>query len=182
MALSLERPVSPDPYDLLPKVPSFQLESDDIKEGATKPLAHVSDWVGGDNHSPELHWSGFPAATAGFAVTCFDPDAPTASGFWHWAVVGLSRDVTELPRDAGAAGGKGLPAGAFMLRNDAGTNAYMGAAPPQGDRPHRYIFAVHAVDTNELGVQPDATPAILGFNLTFHTIARGTLTVLYQVK
>jgi Raf kinase inhibitor-like YbhB/YbcL family protein len=180
--LSLERPQSPNPYDLLPKVPSFEVASDDIKEGATKPLVHVSDWIGGENRSPELHWSGFPAETAGFAVTCFDPDAPTTSGFWHWAVAGLSNTVTELPRDAGAAGGAGLPAGAFMLRNDAGTSAYMGAAPPKGDRLHRYIFAVHALDTDDLGVQPDATPAILGFNLTFHTIARGTLTVLYQVE
>ncbi len=180
--MSLERPESPNPYDLLPKVPSFPVTSDDIKEGGTLPLAYASDWIGGENLSPELHWSGFPAETAGFAVTCFDPDAPTTSGFWHWAVVGLSNKVTELARGAGAAGGAGLPAGAFMLRNDGGTKAYMGAAPPKGDRPHRYIFAVHALDTNDLGIQPDATPAILGFNLTFHTIARGTLTALYEVE
>lgn len=180
--MSLERPESPNPYDLLPKVGRFNLASDDISEGATTPLAHVSDGIGGENHSPELHWSGFPPETEGFAVTCFDPDVPTGSGFWHWAVVGLGREVTELPRGAGAAGGKGLPAGAFMLRNDGGTNAYMGAAPPKGDRPHRYIFAVHALDTSELGVDEAAAPAILGFNLTFHTIARATLTALYQVE
>jgi Raf kinase inhibitor-like YbhB/YbcL family protein len=180
--VSLERPVSPNPYDLLPKVPSFNLASDDISEGATKPLAHVSDWVGGENQSPELHWSGFPPETAGFAVTCYDPDAPTTSGFWHWAVAGLSNKVTELPRGAGAVGGAGLPPGAFMLRNDAGTTGYMGAAPPKGDRPHRYIFAVHALDTSDLGVDPGASPAMLGFNLTFHTIARATLTALYQVE
>lgn len=178
----LERPESPNPYDLLPKVASFVVVSDDLSEGAPEPLAHASDWVGGGNVSPHLSWSGFPPGTAGFAVTCYDPDAPTGSGFWHWAVAGLSKDVTELPRGAGTAGGAGLPKGAFMLRNDAGGSGYMGAGPPKGDRPHRYIFAVHALDTADLGVDRDATPAILGFNLTFHTIARATLTVTYQVK
>ncbi len=177
----LERPESPNPYDLLPKVPGFYVVSDDISEGGPLPLVHVSDWVGGENISPHLRWTGFPDETAGFAVTCFDPDAPTGSGFWHWAVVGLNRQLTELPRGAGAVTGQGLLGGAFHIRNDAGTAGYMGAAPPKGDRPHRYIFAVHALDA-DLGVQPDATPALLGFNLTFHTIARGTLTSIYQVE
>ncbi len=178
----LERPVSPSPYDLLPKVPSFNLESNDISEGQRLPMKQVSDWVGGANVSPHLRWSGFPSETAGFAVTCYDPDAPTGSGFWHWTVVGLDREVTELPAGAGAANGTGLLAGAFQLRNDAGTTGYMGAAPPKGDRVHRYIFAVHALDAPRLDVQPTSTPAILGFNLTFHTIARATLTALYQVE
>ena len=95
----LERPESPNPYDLLPKVASFVVVSDDLSEGAPKPLAHASDWVGGGNVSPHLSWSGFPKETAGFAVTCYDPDAPTGSGFWHWAVAGLSKDVTELPAE-----------------------------------------------------------------------------------
>jgi Raf kinase inhibitor-like YbhB/YbcL family protein len=178
----LERPESPHPYDLLPKVPGFTLLSNDFSEGERLPFEQVSDWVGGANVSPQLRWSGFPSETAGFAVTCYDPDAPTGSGFWHWAVAGLGRDVTELPEGAGSADGKGLPAGAFQLRNDAGTTGYMGAAPPKGDRVHRYIFAVHAIDEPRLDVQPTSTPAILGFNLTFHTIARATLTALYQVE
>ncbi len=127
----LERPESPNPYDLLPQVASFVVVSDDLSEGAPKPLVHASDWVGGGNVSPHLSWSGFPNETAGFAVTCYDPDAPTGSGFWHWAVAGLSKDVTELPRGAGTAGGSGLPKGAFMLRNDAGGTGYMGAGPPR---------------------------------------------------
>ena len=178
----LERPESPNPYDLLPTVPSFKLVSDDIAEGERLPMAYVSVWAGGENLSPHLRWSGFPSETAGFAVTCFDPDAPTGSGSWHWSVVGLGRDVTQLFRGAGAADGEGLIAGAFQLRNDAGTNGYMGAAPPKGDRVHRYIFAVHALDEPHLDIQPTSTPAILGFNLTFHTIARATLTALYQVQ
>jgi Raf kinase inhibitor-like YbhB/YbcL family protein len=178
----LDRPQSPNPYDLLPAVGTFELVSDDIQDGARLAHDHVSDWVGGANASPHLRWSGFPEETASFAVTCYDPDAPTGSGFWHWALAGLPAGLTELPRGAGDPSGAHLPPGAFQLRNDAGTTGYMGAAPPKGDRPHRYIFAVHALDTPKLDVKPDATPALLGFNMTFHTIARATLTALYTVE
>ena len=178
----LERPQSPYPYDLLPKVPSFDLVSDDLAEGEGLPQAHVSDWIGGGNVSPHLRWSGFPEETAGFAVTCYDPDAPTGSGFWHWALAGLGPSVTELARGAGDASGQALPPGAVQLRNDGGSAGYMGAAPPKGDRPHRYIFAVHALDTGELDVNPSTSPAVLGFNCTFHVLARATLTAVYQVQ
>ena len=178
----LERPQAPHPYDLLPQVPSFELVSNDIRDGERLPQDHVSDWVGGGNLSPHLRWSGFPEETAGFAITCYDPAAPTGSGFWHWAVAGLPATVTELPRGAGNPSGGGLPPGAIQLKNDAGTVGYMGAAPPEGDRPHRYIFAVHALDTDKLDVKEDASPAFLGFNITFHIVARATLTVNYTVE
>ena len=90
--------------------------------------------------------------------------------------------MTGLPRGAGGPAGHGLPAGAFQLRNDSGRAGYMGAAPPKGDRAHRYIFAVHALDTGQLDIEPSAAPAILGFNMVFHTIARATLTATYQVE
>lgn len=176
----LERPDSPNPYDLLPAVPSFELTSTDVQHGTTLSNDHVSQMAGGDDISPQLSWSGFPAETRGFAVTCYDPDAPTGSGFWHWALVGLGRDVTELARGAGDPSGKGLPSGAFQLKNDAGQQGYTGAAPPEGDKPHRYIFAVHALGTDKLDVEPSNTPAWLGFNLTFHVIARATLIANYQ--
>ena len=178
----LERPESPSPYDLLPKVPGFRLESNDIREGERLGNEYVSDWAGGANLSPHLSWSGFPDATAGFAVTCYDPDAPTGSGFWHWAVAGLDASVTELARGAGKASGGDFPRRAIQLRNDGGTVGYMGAAPPKGDKPHRYIFAVHALDTDQLDVGPASTPAVLGFNMTFHVLARATLTATYQVQ
>jgi Raf kinase inhibitor-like YbhB/YbcL family protein len=177
----LERPVAPSPYELLPKVTGFRLQSQDLKEGQPLPHDQVSDWVGGANLSPHLQWSNFPAETAGFAVTCYDPDAPTGSGFWHWAVANLGKSVTELPRGAGKADGSGLPSGALQLRNDGGTTGYMGAAPPQGDKPHRYIFAVHALNTDKLDVEPGSSPALLGFHITFHILARATLTATYQV-
>lgn len=178
----LERPESPNPYDLLPPVPSFELTSDDVREGSPLSNEHVARMAGGDDISPHLRWSGFPEQTKGFVVTCYDPDAPTGSGFWHWAVVGLGADVTELPRSSGDPDGKKLPAGAFQLKNDAGQTGYTGAAPPQGDRPHRYFFAVHALDTDKLEVSPEATPAWLGFNVTFHILARAVLMATYQAK
>lgn len=178
----LERPEAPNPYELLPAVPSFALTSDDVTHGSTMADDHVAAMAGGGDVSPHLRWSGFPPETKGFAVTCYDPDAPTGSGFWHWAVVGLGADVTELPRGAGDPSGKNLPKGAFQLKNDAGQTGYTGAAPPQGDRPHRYHFAVHALDTDRLDVPPEATPAWLGFNITFHVLARALLVVLYQAK
>lgn len=181
--MSLERPIAPDPYDLLPPVPSFTLTSDDVRDGEPLDVEFAHTAVGGANLSPQLTWSDFPAETRGFVVTCFDPDAPTGSGFWHWVLVNVPLSVTQLPRGAGSEATSGDSAGgAFSVRSDYGQRGYGGAAPPAGDRPHRYVFAVHALDVDGLDVGPDATPAVVGFNLAFHTIARATIRPTFAVK
>lgn len=172
--MSLERPVSPNPYDLLPSVPSFSVTSEDVKDG--QPLK--SDQVAAEgNTSPQLSWSGFPEDTKSFVVTMFDPDAPTPSGYWHWVLVDLPADVTSLP--TGGASGD-LPGKAFHVRNDAGVSGFTGAAPPKGDQVHRYFLVVHAVSEESLGVDPDTSPAVVSFNLAFKTLARAVMHGTYR--
>jgi Raf kinase inhibitor-like YbhB/YbcL family protein len=172
--MSLDRPVSPDPYDLLPRVPSFAVTSTDVQDG--RPLKDDQVAAKG-NTSPQLSWSGAPEGTKSYVVTCFDPDAPTPSGFWHWVLVDLPADVTSL--DTGAAA-RDLPGKAFHCRNDGCEKGFMGAAPPQGDQVHRYFFVVHAVGEESLGVDSDASPAVVSFNLAFKTLARAIIHGTYQ--
>ncbi len=174
--MSLDRPVAPDPYDLLPEAPSFTVTSADLEHG--RPLKDDQVAGAGDS-SPQLSWTGAPVDTKSYTVTCFDPDAPTPSGFWHWVLVDLPADVTSLDAGAGAEGAS-LPGNAFMCRNDAGTKAFTGAAPPEGDQVHRYYFVVHAVKEDSLGVDSDASPAVVSFNLAFKTAGRAIITGTYQ--
>lgn len=180
--MSLDRPVAPDPYELLPQVGSFTVTSDDVTDGSPLSADQVHDSAGGKNVSPALRWSGAPEGTASYVVTCYDPDAPTPSGFWHWVAVNLPASVTELPTGAGASD-EALAAvaeGAFHVRNDMSRTAFDGAAPPQGDQVHRYYFVVHAVDVPQLEVDGSASPAVVSFNLAFHTLARAVLVGTYQ--
>ena len=161
--------------------PAFILTSADIKEGEPIPAIHTFNGFGcsGQNLSPALKWSGAPAETKSFALTCYDPDAPTGSGFWHWVVFNIPPNVTELAHGAGSPGGAAAPKGAVQSRTDFGATGYGGPCPPKGDKPHRYQFTIFAVDVDMIEADAQASGALVGFNLHFHTLAKTTLTALF---
>ncbi len=163
----------------------MKLTSDSFRDGEYLKQEHVlsADYgfgCGGGNTSPQLRWQEAPADTKSFAVTCFDPDAPTGSGFWHWVVVNIPPRVTELPLGAGNPASGKLPAGALQVRTDFGKPGYGGPCPPQGDHPHRYLFTVFAVSQDTLPVTADTSAAVVGFYLNFNTLAKASLMGLYK--
>jgi Raf kinase inhibitor-like YbhB/YbcL family protein len=172
----------PLPYEFLPPVPALTVTSTDVHDGAMLGNDQVMNGMGlsGRSLSPQLSWSGAPEGTKAYAVTCFDPDAPTGSGFWHWVLFNVPASVTELATGAGSGDQHDLPAGAVHARNDVGMAEFVGAAPPEGHGPHRYVFTVHAVDTEDLGVDAQASPALVGFMLWMHTLARGSVVPVYE--
>ena len=168
-----------DPFARLPEVPSFTVTSTSVEDGKPLPPAQLSGMFGvpgGQDRSPQLSWSGAPEGTKGYAVTVYDPDAPTMSGFWHWAVANIPATVTSLPEGAGDDTGSGLPEQAVQLPNDARAARFVGGAPPAGHGEHRYVITVHALDVEDIGIPADGTPALLGFTMVEHVLARATLT------
>jgi Raf kinase inhibitor-like YbhB/YbcL family protein len=164
---------------------AFKLTSNSFRDGDYLGADHIlsADFgfgCSGGNRSPHLAWSGAPAGTKSFAVTCFDPDAPTGSGFWHWLVVNIPADVAELALDAGNPKSTLLPKGALQTRTDFGGAGYGGPCPPAGDHPHRYLFTVFAVGTEALPVKVDTSAAIVGFQLNFNTLAKAAIMGLYK--
>ena len=163
---------------------AFTISSKSFKDGDYLGKDHVlsADFgfgCAGGNQSPHLAWSGAPAGTKSFAVTCYDPDAPTGSGFWHWLVVNIPPNVTELALGAGSKGGK-LPEGALHTRTDFGASGYGGPCSPEGDHPHRYLFTVFAVGADSLPVKADTSAAVVGFNLHFNTLAKAAIMGLFK--
>jgi hypothetical protein len=163
-------------------IPALHVSSESFKDGQTLPPAQRSGKMraGGQDESPQLSWSGAPAGTRSYAITMFDPDAPGHGGFWHWAVLDLPADVTSLPAGAGAEDNRRLPAGALQLKNDADFHGYLGAAPPPGHGPHRYVVTVYALDEEQSGLDAGAAPAKLEAKLAPHILGRGTLTGIFE--
>ncbi|MGW8482869.1 YbhB/YbcL family Raf kinase inhibitor-like protein [Microbacterium sp. NPDC055903] len=165
-----------DPYaalaELRPVAP-LKLTSPDFAAGGPLPLFAWSADRGGEDRHPTLRWSQPPAGTQSIAISCFDPDAPTGSGFWHWAAFDLPATTTALPSADGSA--DTLPTGTAVMPNEARLPRYIGAAPPAGTGVHRYFFVVDALDVPALGLTGEETPGILGFHRHFHTLARGVL-------
>ncbi len=167
------------------KEDEMKLVSDSFQDGDYLKPEHIlsADYgfgCRGGNRSPHLRWDDVPAGTRSFAVTCFDPDAPTGSGFWHWVVVNIPPQVTELLPDAGNPASGKLPAGALEVRTDFGKSGYGGPCPPEGDHPHRYLFTVHAVLLDSLPVTADTSAAVVGFYLNFNTLAKASLMGLFK--
>lgn len=173
---------SPDPFATLPSVPSFNLSSESFSDGGElqpPQRSAIFGVPGGKDLSPQLSWSGAPAETKSYTVTVFDPDAPGAGGFWHWAVVNLPASITSLEEGAGDRDGSKLPAPAVQLKNDDGFRGFVGAGPPKGHGQHRYIVTVLAVDVEELGVDGKTAPVALVSHLARHTLARASITGLF---
>jgi Raf kinase inhibitor-like YbhB/YbcL family protein len=157
----------------------FAVKSPSLDGKKPFPARHIFNGFGctGENVSPALEWSGAPAGTKSFAVTVYDPDAPTGSGWWHWTVVNIPGSVTKLAEGASAA--KALPPGATEGRTDFGSPGYGGACPPAGDKPHRYVFTVHALKTEKLDVNPESSGALVGFYVNANTLAKASFTVKF---
>ncbi len=159
----------------------FILSSPDIKANSTIPKRFEFNGFGctGENKSPVLKWSGAPEGTKSFAITVYDPDAPTGSGWWHWMAINIPADVTELSADAGALNSKTLPQGALQGRSDFGTAAWGGTCPPQGDKPHHYHFTVYALKTNKLDIPADATAALTGYMINANLLSKAGFIATY---
>ena len=152
----------------------FVLHSKDIHGQLSLKQVYSGFGCKGENISPELEWKNSPAGTKSFAVTVYDPDAPTGSGWWHWLVFDIPANVHRI-----ASGAADLPAGSIQSMTDFGKSGYGGACPPEGDRPHRYVFTVYALDTPSLGLNKDARPALVGFVINKHTLAKASLIAYY---
>lgn len=155
----------------------FTLESDTAKTALTKTEEFNGFGCNGENRSPELHWANAPKESKSFALTLFDPDAPTGHGWWHWIVVNIPPNVTRLPQDASAR--KLLPDSAVETITDFGKPGFGGPCPPKGDKPHRYIFTIYALDTERLDVTPQTPIATVVDQIKRHAIASASLTTYY---
>jgi Raf kinase inhibitor-like YbhB/YbcL family protein len=168
--------IHPNPYAKLPRVPAFTVTSTDVRSHQPMPRPQrsaIEGIRGGKDISPQLSWTGFPKSTKSFAISMYDPDAPTMSGFWHWVVIDVPASTTSLPTNAGAKDSTTLPKGAIQMRDDAGLHQYLGAAPPPGSGVHNYYITVTALNTAKVDVPANSSAAVVGSFVAAHAIARG---------
>lgn len=160
---------------------SFVLTSPSIGPDSLLTESQLFNGFGcsGKNQSPALKWTGIPEGTKSFAITVYDPDAPTGSGWWHWVVYNIPANVSELPSNAGKQKSDLLPTGAVQGRNDYGTYAFGGACPPPGDKPHRYIFTIYALKIEKIELPPDASAALIGFMINSNALGKATFITRY---
>jgi Raf kinase inhibitor-like YbhB/YbcL family protein len=161
---------------------TFTLRSKEIGGQGTKKQEFNGFGCEGANVSPQLSWENVPEGTKSFAVTVYDPDAPTGSGFWHWVVFNIPASVKELVSGAGSLGGKLLPANAVQSITDYGIKGFGGPCPPVNHGPHRYIFTVYALKVDKLDIDSNTNPAVVGFNLWSNTIQKASIVMYYERK
>lgn len=159
----------------------FTLKSNDLKGQFTNKFMAKTFGCNGENKSPQLSWSDAPAETKSFAITMYDQDAPTGSGWWHWVVFNIPNGAIELIEDAGNLQNSSLPEGSIQGLTDFGTRGYGGPCPPQNDKPHAYVITVYALKVAHLGVEKDATPALVGFMINQHLLAKASL-IIYSKR
>lgn len=158
----------------------FTLKSTDINGQLSQDQVLSGFGCKGKNISPELNWQNPPENTRSYAITVYDPDAPTGSGWWHWVVFDIPKNITSLKAGAGNLKNNLSPKGSIQSINDFGNAGYGGACPPGGDKPHRYIFTVYALNVEKLGVGAKSPPAMVGSFLNQHTIAKASLIAYYS--
>lgn len=159
----------------------FYLTSSDIQGQISNNQVFNSFGCTGKNISPQLSWNNAPAGTKSFAITAYDPDAPTGSGWWHWVVFNIDKSVSGLKAGASSTGNskQGMPADAVESSTSYGSKGFGGACPPEGDKPHRYIFTAYALDIEKIEQTADARPELIGFFLNSHAIAKASIMAYY---
>lgn len=159
----------------------FRLTSPTLKEQGVIGNEHVYNGFGcsGNNVSPELRWEQAPKDTKSFAVTVYDPDAPTGSGWWHWVIFNIPPGVSSLPLGAGKSDGSRAPEGSVQSMTDFGQQGYGGPCPPQGDKQHRYIFTVYALKVDQLPLKKEASGAMVGFYVNQNALGKASLPATY---
>lgn len=159
----------------------FTLSSPDVSPKARIAEKYVLNSFGctGGNVSPALSWKNLPAGTQSLALTVYDPDAPTGSGWWHWIVYDIPAGVSELPSGFGNSEKAQLPGGTMQGRTDFGKPGWGGPCPPKGDKPHRYTFTLHALKTPKLEVPADASGALIGYIIHANEIGRARFVAPY---
>lgn len=159
---------------------TFTLSSKDLGGEGTKTLEFNGFGCNGDNQSPQLYWEHAPEGTQSFAITMYDPDAPTGSGFWHWVVFDIPSNVSELVTNAGNVSLNLAPKGAIQSMTDYGSRGFGGPCPPEGHGFHQYIITVYALKTAKLGLDAQVNPALVGFNLWNQTLAKASIVAYYK--
>lgn len=159
---------------------TFTLSSKDLGGQATKALEFNGFGCSGENQSPQLLWKNAPEGTKSFAITMYDPDAPTGSGFWHWIAFNIPANVNEIVTNAGNVALNLFPKGAIQSITDYGIKGFGGPCPPEGHGFHAYIITVYALKTDKLELTENTGPAIVGFNLWNNTLAKASIVAYYK--